>query len=71
LQYLLFIGLILLSGCTSSQFKHEVVDGVLKKATGKDFSRNSSQCIQVKRNCSTGNYEEWVQVNGKKGCACN
>jgi hypothetical protein len=71
LKYFIALSLCFLTGCTSSQMKNEIADGVLKEITGKDVSRNSSQCVNVRRACSNGNYEEWIQANAQKGCACN
>ncbi|MGB3726144.1 MAG: hypothetical protein WA981_10290 [Glaciecola sp.] len=60
-----------LSACTSLNLKQEVADGVFEKVTGKEMSRNASKCVAIKRSCSNGNYQEWTQNNGQKGCACN
>lgn len=63
--------LLVLCGCSSISIKKEIADGVFEKVTGKEMSRNTSQCPEIKRQCTGGNYEEWIQNDGRKGCACN
>lgn len=32
---------------------------------------NINQCENVKRSCTQGVYDEWVQQNGEVSCTCN
>lgn len=73
MKKLIFCGLVLsvLCGCSSINLKKEITDSVFEKVTGKELSRNASQCPELKRQCGNGNYQEWIQNDGQKGCACN
>ncbi len=75
MKYLSLLLVILISGCSSQPFSHQVADVIFEqafeKATNTDISYNASSCPSVKRNCSSGNYQEWYQKDGKKACACN
>jgi len=70
MKYLLvtFI-LFLLSGCSS--LVGAIAETAFEKATDTDISYVGASCPDVRRNCSSGNYQEWYQSNGKLACACN
>jgi hypothetical protein len=75
MKYLSLLLIILISGCSSQPFSHQVADAIFEqtfeKVTNTDISYNASSCPSVKRNCSSGSYQEWYQKGGKKACACN
>ena len=75
MKYLSLLLIILISGCSSQPFSHQVADAIFEqtfeKVTNTDISYNASSCPSVKRNCSSGSYQEWYQKDGKKACACN
>lgn len=61
----------LTSSCSSQNFSNRATDQVIEAITGKDYSRNSSNCPQIKSNCPSDKYQEWMQNNGQIACACN
>jgi hypothetical protein len=71
MKYLSLLLIILISGCSSQQVGNFILSGVFDKATKTEVSHNAASCVNIKRNCSNGNYEEWYQKNGNKSCACN
>jgi hypothetical protein len=71
MKYLSTLIIFLLSGCSSQSFNDKVTDQVFEQITGKEYTRNTTQCSSVKRQCTGGNYEEWTEENGQKACACN
>jgi len=71
MKYIFLIAILLLSGCSSQSSKDQLADIVFEAVTGKDISRNSASCSELKRRCTGGNYEEWPQQNGQIGCVCN
>ncbi len=71
MKYLPLLLIILISGCSSQQVGNFILGGVFDKATKTEVSHNAASCVNVKRNCSNGNYEEWYQKDGNKSCACN
>ncbi|MGV2872871.1 hypothetical protein [Colwellia sp. E150_009] len=75
MKYLSLLIIILISGCSSQPVSHQVANVILgkvfEKTTSTKISHNASSCPNVKRTCSSGNYQEWYQKNGKKACACN
>ena len=61
--------LILLSGCSS--LVGSIAEIAFEKATDTEISYVGASCPDIRRNCSSGNYQEWYQKDGKKACACN
>ena len=68
---ILFSLLLALSGCSSTDIKKDIADNIFEEITGVKMSRDASQCYEIKKECANGNYEEWVQKDGRKGGACN
>jgi len=71
MKYLSILLLVLITGCTSQSYSESAADKLLEAITGKEYSRNASQCLRIKNSCQQGSYEEWTLENGKKACACN
>jgi PBP1b-binding outer membrane lipoprotein LpoB len=75
MKYLSLLIIVLISGCSSQPISHQIADVIFEKtfekATNTDISYSAASCPNVKRTCSSGNYQEWYQKNGKKACACN
>ena len=75
MKYFSLLIITLIAGCSSQPVSHQIADvifiEVFKKATDTDISYNAASCPNVKRNCSSGNYQEWYQKSGKKACVCN
>lgn len=75
MKYLSLLTIILISGCSSQPVSHQIANvifgTVFEKTTSTNISHNAASCPNVKRTCSSGNYHEWNQKNGKKACACN
>ncbi|OBT03958.1 hypothetical protein A9267_18665 [Shewanella sp. UCD-FRSSP16_17] len=71
MKYLLITIMIFLTACSSQSTTNKLTDQVFTQVTGKEYSRNSSQCPTIKKQCSAGQYEEWVEESGQKACACN
>tara|TARA_B100000809_G_scaffold179984_1_gene177616 strand:- start:520 stop:753 length:234 start_codon:yes stop_codon:yes gene_type:complete len=61
--------LVLLSGCSS--LVEVIAETAFEKATDTEISYVGASCPEVRRNCSSGNYQQWYQSNGKLACACN
>ncbi len=75
MKYLSLLTIILISGCSSQPISHQIANAILSSvfegATNTDISHNAASCPNIKRSCSDGNYQEWLQKNGQKACACN
>ena len=71
MKYLSLFIVLLVSGCSLRPLNEQVAERVFENITNTDISYNGSDCPNVKRSCSRGNYEEWRQENGKMACACN
>lgn len=71
-SFVLFLSIILL-GCSNSATINKTVAEIAIEAIGDvDISYNEAQCPMIKNNCGLhGNYQEWIQENGKLACACN
>jgi|VirMetMinimDraft_7_1064189.scaffolds.fasta_scaffold17488_2 hypothetical protein len=71
MKYLSIVIITVLFGCSSQDFSAQINDPLIEKITGGDYSRNNAQCPAMKRQCPEDQYEEWIQKNGQKACACN
>lgn len=71
MKYIYVVIILLLSGCSSQSSTGRFHDDILKSVSGNEVSRNPSKCPNIKSQCLGGNYEEWLQQNGQKACACN
>lgn len=62
---------IVLTGCSSHNAGQRLEDSLFESVTGKLYSRNASSCPNIRNSCRDGDYQEWIQDNGQKACACN
>jgi len=62
----------ILAACSSTEVNETVAEIAIEALGDVDISYHAEQCPMVKNNCGmNGNYEEWIQKNGKLACACN
>ncbi|MCL1145631.1 hypothetical protein AB4298_10145 [Shewanella sp. 10N.261.52.F9] len=69
------IPLLLLSACSASNMKqaiyNDVASNVLSKASDSDVGYGSARCRGVQAKCTHGQYDEWLDSDGRLGCSCN
>ncbi|MFT6207081.1 MAG: hypothetical protein ACJA0T_000985 [Colwellia sp.] len=69
-KVVLFLVIVLISGCSSSSLKEIITSNAIEAVTNKKVSYNGAQCVEIYKHCELDKYEEWLQ-NGKTACACN
>ncbi|TKB45733.1 hypothetical protein [Thalassotalea mangrovi] len=72
MKYWIVFTLLLLSGCSSGSqpLSDYVAREVLENLTGSEIRYNGAACANIKNQCPSSDYSEWLHTNGEVACSC-